>query len=85
LGRDLARNGKAALFGLVEVLTGYQHVLKGRIEGMQVSSMNGRVVSRCTHADGSYVISIQTPNAVAGIAIVIMTKKAGPSAGSAKG
>jgi hypothetical protein len=47
--------------------------------------MNGKVVSRCTHADGSHVTSIQTPNAVAGIAIVVMTKKAGPSAGSAKG
>jgi hypothetical protein len=46
--------------------------------------MNGKVASRCTHADGSYVILIQMPNAVAGIAIVVMTKKAGPSAGSAK-
>jgi hypothetical protein len=85
LGRDLARNGEAVLFGLVEVMAGYQHVLKGRIEGTQVSSMNGKVVSRYTHADGSHVTSIQTPNAVAGIAIVVMTKKAGPSAGSAKG
>jgi hypothetical protein len=52
---------------------------------MHVSSTNGRIVSRCTHADGSHLTSIQTPSAVAGIAIVIMTKKAGPSAGSAKG
>ena len=57
--------------------------LVGRIGGMQIRSKNGKDVSMCTQKDGSQVVSTHKPNAAAGMPMMIMMKKAGPSAGSA--
>jgi hypothetical protein len=51
---------------------------------MQKSRITGRLVMACTHHGSGKCTSIDTASAIAGTQVKQMTKKAGPSAGSAK-